>query len=200
VYGTDLRQSFIDLGYDLFQDRTAAPRMIAADFLADSAASSASSPSLTALEGRFEIIHACSFFHVFSRDEQLRACTRALRLLHDKPGSFVFGTQPGGEARGEPRDDPREDAAKRCWHSKEWALGSRWRRRTSRRYPGRSHSLSAGHEKNDALDAARPRLSVLSPMGWPRSGPIGGPESVIECLVTRVHSGTIQSMTSPLAP
>jgi hypothetical protein len=119
VYGTDLRQSFIDLGYDLFQDRTAAPRMIAADFLADSAASSASSPSLTALEGRFEIIHACSFFHVFSRDEQLRACTRALRLLHDKPGSFVFGTQPGGEARGEPRDDPREDAAKRCWHSKE---------------------------------------------------------------------------------
>lgn len=116
MYGTDLRQSFIDLGYDLFQDRTTAPRMIAADFLADPAASS---PSLTALEGRFEIIHACSFFHVFSRDEQLRACTRALRLLHEKPGSFVFGTQPGGGAHGKPRDDPREDAAKRCWHSKE---------------------------------------------------------------------------------
>lgn len=114
MYGTDLRQSFIDLGYDLFQDRSTAPSMIAADFLADS-----DSSPLTAVEGRFEIIHACSFFHVFSRDEQLRACTRALRLLHDKPGSFVFGTQPGGGVGGKPRDDPREDAAKRCWHSKE---------------------------------------------------------------------------------
>ncbi|WPH01800.1 Hypothetical protein R9X50_00465300 [Acrodontium crateriforme] len=94
---TDLEQLFLDLGYDLFQDRdTLETRFIAADFFAPELPDGLN-------EGSFDVIHAASFFHLFSRAEQKYLFTRAVGLLKRKPGSIIFGRQLG--SAGKPRVD-----------------------------------------------------------------------------------------------
>lgn len=43
----------------------------------------------------FDIIHASSFFQLFSWSGQAEALSLALRLLKSKPGSMMFGRQTG---------------------------------------------------------------------------------------------------------
>lgn len=91
--GSELEQSFIDLGYDLFKDHdTFDVHFFAADFF------KANAPGLE--EGSYDMIHAASFFHLFSWDEQVEAWGRALKLLRPKEGSMVFGRQTAVEEAG----------------------------------------------------------------------------------------------------
>lgn len=64
ICGSELEQGFIDMGYGLFRDRgKLAPKIISGDF---------SAPASAGLqEGSFNSIHAASFFHLSSWDEQI---------------------------------------------------------------------------------------------------------------------------------
>ena len=60
LYGFDLEPAFINLGYDLFQDRDKLrATMLSGDVLAD-----INTPDdLTVLEGKMDIVHAASLLH-----------------------------------------------------------------------------------------------------------------------------------------
>ena len=51
--------------------------------------------------GAYDYIHASSFFHLFSRDEQIEAVSKCVALLKQKPGSTIFGRQAGTTEPGE---------------------------------------------------------------------------------------------------
>jgi hypothetical protein len=108
LYGTDLRQEFIDLGYDLFQDReTLKSTFIAAD------AFDPQSP-LKQLNGRMSIVYAGSFFHLFDWDGQFAMAKRVVELLKPEPGGMLLGRQVGNFNPGEYVRDG-QDGEKRRW-------------------------------------------------------------------------------------
>ena len=86
LHGSELEQDFIDLGYELFGDRESLKATFSSgDFFA---------PGTAGLEGQsFDIIHAASFFHLFSWSEQVQAMTKAVFLLKLESGSMIFGRQ-----------------------------------------------------------------------------------------------------------
>lgn len=89
LFGTDLRQDFFDLGYDLFLDReTFKSTFIAADIFEPS-------PQLEAVNGKVSFVYAGAFFHLFDRPEQLQIAKRMASLLSTQPGSMVLGRQVG---------------------------------------------------------------------------------------------------------
>lgn len=47
--------------------------------------------ALTPLHGRLSAIHASSFFHLFTEDQQARLARRLGSLLSPEPGSLIFG-------------------------------------------------------------------------------------------------------------
>lgn len=52
-------------------------------------------------EGKFDIIHAASFFHLFDWEDQVRLGRRVVKLLKPVKGSVVFGRQRGNVSAGE---------------------------------------------------------------------------------------------------
>jgi SAM-dependent methyltransferase len=87
MYGSDLKKEFWDIGYDLFLDKATLKTMfIDADiFSADS--------GLKELDGKLNLVHAASFFHLFDWNSQVKAVKRIVELLKAEPGSMVFGRQ-----------------------------------------------------------------------------------------------------------
>nr|POE63742.1 methyltransferase trt5 [Quercus suber] len=77
--GTDLRQEFFELGYELYRDRErmAGARFFAADIF------DAESAELAALDGRVDVVCAGSFFHLFDLEGQTRIAERVVRYRHD---------------------------------------------------------------------------------------------------------------------
>lgn len=95
LYGADLRLEFVDLGYELFRDRgNLGATFLEADVFNPSSA-------LKDLEGRVSVIHAASFFHLFSWVAQKEVAHACLRLLVPQPGSLILGRQVGDRSPGE---------------------------------------------------------------------------------------------------
>src|SRR5207253_3242808 len=68
TFGSDREQSFMDIGYELFLDKsTSKITFIAADILNPDS-------DLKQLNGQIDIIHAASFLHLFDWDECVQAC------------------------------------------------------------------------------------------------------------------------------
>ncbi|KAL8785845.1 MAG: hypothetical protein Q9195_008469 [Heterodermia aff. obscurata] len=89
LYACDLESGFIDLGYDLFADRdTLDSHLFAADIFEESG-------KLSEIEGMFDFIHVGSFLHLFTQEDQIRACKRIVKLVKPHEGSTVFGRQLG---------------------------------------------------------------------------------------------------------
>lgn len=88
-YGADLRLDFIEIGYELFQDKqTLQSKFIAGDiFDPDS--------SLKELEGKIDIIDASSFFHLFDLPDQKVVARAVIKLMKPKKDSLVVGRQVG---------------------------------------------------------------------------------------------------------
>lgn len=99
LYGADLRLEFVDLGYELFQDkeRLKAHFLEADVFEVDDEAEGGK--ELRNLDGTIDIIHAASFLHLFSWDEQVQAGMRMVRLMTED--SLVLGRQAGSSEPGE---------------------------------------------------------------------------------------------------
>ena len=90
-YGSDMRLDFIELGYDLFQDKdTLKSKFIDGDIFDESS-------ELKEIEGKVDIIYASSFFHLFNLDEQKKVALRVARLMRTQSGSLLVGKQVGNE-------------------------------------------------------------------------------------------------------
>lgn len=86
--GSELEPAFVELGYELFQDK----QKLKATFTTGDFFSS----DIGGLKGQsFDIIYGGSFFHLFSWDEQVEALSRAVGLL--KARGMIFGYQTGAE-------------------------------------------------------------------------------------------------------
>ena len=109
-YGADLRLDFIELGYELFQDKeTLKSKFIAADIF------DADGP-LKVLEGKIDIIDASSFFHLFGLEEQKTVARAVIKLLSPRKDSLVVGRQVG---KAEPGEVLKRSGGSRYRHSVE---------------------------------------------------------------------------------
>jgi SAM-dependent methyltransferase len=96
LYGVDLHQGFLDVGYHLFRDReTLRSTLLAADIFDEENA------ALKQIEGSIDIVHAGSFFHLFDWNQQVCAAKRVVQLLKPQKGSMLVGRQAGDVNAGE---------------------------------------------------------------------------------------------------
>lgn len=111
MYGSDLKKEFWDIGYDLFLDKsTLKSRFIDADvFDVDS--------GLKELDGKLDIVHTASFFHLWDWDEQVKAVKRVIALTKPKPGVLIFGRQGGMPKAGKLSETKKE--LNSYWHNPE---------------------------------------------------------------------------------
>ena len=97
LYGIDIDDNFIDLGYDLSLDRsTLDTHFLAVDMLGPSAAQ-----DLTEVNAKIDIIWAASFFHLFPRPRQLQAASMVVGMLKPSHASMLLGRQLGSVKPGE---------------------------------------------------------------------------------------------------
>jgi hypothetical protein len=64
--------------------------------------------SLTPLQGHVSVIHASSFFHLFSEEKQLQLARAIATLLSPLPGSVIFGSHLGRPIKGLRKEFRRE--------------------------------------------------------------------------------------------
>jgi SAM-dependent methyltransferase len=102
VYGADILTEFVDLGYDLFGDEDRLPR---SHFVAPADIFDDSSP-LKVWDGKVDIVHANSVFHLFSWDDQVKAAKRVTKLLRPEKGSLILGSQIAHAEPGEVSSRP----------------------------------------------------------------------------------------------
>ncbi|KAL4873669.1 hypothetical protein BDV12DRAFT_159382 [Aspergillus spectabilis] len=133
LFGLDLEQPFVDLGYQLFRDKD---RLDATFVLGDLHVDEESEALAQKLEGKIGIVYASSLLHLWSYEKQLRAATRLVSLLCDEVGVMVVGRQLGGLYAGEFRltdfnDDTQYrhnvQSIKGLWYGIEQATGTRWK-------------------------------------------------------------------------
>jgi hypothetical protein len=102
VYGADLLAEFVNIGYDLFRDEEKLPRshLIAPADIFDQ------SSRLKQFDGKADIIHANSVFHLFSWDDQMKAAKRVVQLMRPQKGSLILGSQIAHKDPGEVESRP----------------------------------------------------------------------------------------------
>ncbi|ORY13132.1 hypothetical protein BCR34DRAFT_623932 [Clohesyomyces aquaticus] len=115
TFGSDLQQGFLDIGYDLFLDKlTLKTTFIAANIFAEDS-------DLEQLDGKIDIAHAASFFHLFNREEQIQVAKRLVTILKPKPGSLLVGRMLGSTVAGD-LVDSKNSQKRRFRHNEEsWA-------------------------------------------------------------------------------
>ncbi|KAI1267976.1 hypothetical protein F5Y18DRAFT_377052 [Xylariaceae sp. FL1019] len=136
LYGTDIEPRFFDVGYDLFMDRESfQATFIVGDMLKQQQTGGFGSEDVEVLDGRMTFVHAHSFFHLFTWDDQVRAAMRIIRFLDEgRDDVMVFGQQVGTMS---PRRNGKLGSDKVYLHNAEtWQLlwdevgertGTRWR-------------------------------------------------------------------------
>ncbi|KAI1826714.1 hypothetical protein F4861DRAFT_42471 [Xylaria intraflava] len=91
LYGADIEPRFQELGYELFNDRN---KFKAKFVVGDVLTRDSTDKRLDVLDGKMTFVHASSFFHMFTWDDQLRAAMRMIRFLDPKaPSAMIFGRQ-----------------------------------------------------------------------------------------------------------
>ncbi|KAI5464780.1 hypothetical protein BGZ63DRAFT_349924 [Mariannaea sp. PMI_226] len=128
LIGTDLQSKFIDIGYDLFQDRSTLDTTFVAGDMLDP-----DDRRLECLRGKVTIIHAGSFFHLFSWIQQLYIGKRLVEFL--KPGTrnaMLYGRQVGSNNPGTTTTNTRssylhnQESFQLLWDEVGALTGTRW--------------------------------------------------------------------------
>ena len=143
LYGADLRPEYTQLGYDLFKDRDRLEAtFFSGNIFADQEGTDVdpddgkTENGFAPLRGKLDIIHAASFFHLFSLNEQRALARRLIALLRPLPGSLVIGRQAGNVVAGEmpSRSDPSKttfrhngDSWRDMWDAVGRETGTEWR-------------------------------------------------------------------------
>ena len=125
LYGTDLQPRFLDLGYELFDDRDrikSKATFVAGDMLQENDA------RLEELTGRVDIIYSAAFFHLFEREAQIRAAKRMVRFLRPKnPKAMIFGRNGGPKITGWEKYVLDTESWRRIWDEVGETTGTCWR-------------------------------------------------------------------------
>ncbi|KAJ3516544.1 hypothetical protein NLJ89_g1049 [Agrocybe chaxingu] len=115
VVASDLRQSFWDYGHELFKSTPESfpATFFAGDafddnFLAKTQLPPPSEPrpdlrvitSLNSLRGKISVVHASSFFHIFSEERQLDLACRLASLILSGKGSVILGQHIANPQKG----------------------------------------------------------------------------------------------------
>ncbi|KAI0003553.1 hypothetical protein F4779DRAFT_95455 [Xylariaceae sp. FL0662B] len=107
LYGTDIESRFLEVGYDLFKDREKLKATFVAGDLLSKGEGGDGDDRLKVLDGKMSIIHASSFFHLFTWENQVRAAQRMIRFLDpNDPGAMIFGRHVGTTTPGD-KENPR---------------------------------------------------------------------------------------------
>lgn len=115
IFASDLQARFWDIGYEMFNDKSS----LKATFIEADVFDTKS--GLHQFTGKFDIVHAASFFHLFDWDGQVTAAKVIVGLLNPESGSLILGRQA---ARVEAGDFTAqvEQTKSRYWHNPEsWA-------------------------------------------------------------------------------
>lgn len=89
----EYHQEFIDYGFELFRDRDRlGSNIIAADIFDDN------NDEMKRLQGKMDFVSATAFIHLFSWDDQLKACERMISFLRPfnnelEHKQIIFGRQ-----------------------------------------------------------------------------------------------------------
>ncbi len=112
LFGTDLRQEFIDLGYELFKDEDSfGAKFIAGNIL------DPDDKGLDVFNGKLDIIHAASFFHLFSWDDQVKVGERLIQFFKpDAKEPTLLGRQVGNHSPP-PRTGEQGEGSRRYHHN-----------------------------------------------------------------------------------
>ncbi|KAK8086014.1 hypothetical protein PG994_000988 [Apiospora phragmitis] len=103
LYGTDLHAGFLDLGFELFGDRERdrGGRGSRATYVAGDMLDANDARLDLVLRGKIDVIYASAFFHLFEREDQLRAAKRMIGFLWaDNPRAMIFGQNQGPKIEG----------------------------------------------------------------------------------------------------
>ncbi|KAF7529939.1 hypothetical protein G7054_g9695 [Neopestalotiopsis clavispora] len=131
LFGTDVEPRFMDVGYELFNDRKKLRSMfVAGDIFAEG--DSPTADPLRLLDGKMTVVHAASFFHLFGWEDQVRAAKRVVRLMKPRDKDcFIFGRQVGCEDPSAQLDGTRflhnAESWQRMWDVVGVDTGTRWR-------------------------------------------------------------------------
>ncbi|GAW13796.1 hypothetical protein ANO14919_031860 [Xylariales sp. No.14919] len=132
LYGTDIEPRFLDMGYDLFRDRD---KFQGGFVVGDLLKQEEGDDRLGALDRRMTFIHATSFFHLFTWDDQVRAATRMVRFLQpERQDAMIFGRQVGttlprnnGKAGSDKVYLHNANSWQRLWDEVGERTGTKWR-------------------------------------------------------------------------
>jgi SAM-dependent methyltransferase len=127
LWGAELQAEFIELGFDLFNDRDS----LVAHFLTADIFDSES--PLKQLTNSIDVIHVGLFLHLFDWDGQKKACETIVGLLKAEKGVLVLGQQVGSLVPGQvPRSSGsqmyKHDATTfaKLWKEVGEATGTEW--------------------------------------------------------------------------
>ncbi|KAJ6017898.1 hypothetical protein N7451_001277 [Penicillium sp. IBT 35674x] len=129
LYASDLHKKFFNIGYDLFADReTLKTKFIASDIFDDD------SDVVRDLTGKIDIVNTASFFHLFSRDQQIIVAKRVVGLLRARPGSLLIGRQIGCADPDDTNSEGKEsllyrhnlETWKSLWKQVQEETGTQW--------------------------------------------------------------------------
>lgn len=119
IYGCDLREEYITLGYKLFSDKDVLQSKFIVANIFD-----ATSP-LTALKGQLDMIYTGSFFHLFDYQDQVKVGKAVASLLRPRSGSIILGRQIGAVEAAE-HDHKTNPTGKMYRHNVE-SLKTMWK-------------------------------------------------------------------------
>jgi hypothetical protein len=136
LYGSDLEQRFLDIGYEMFRDKeTLKSTFVTGDVLQTSADGSGGDERLNVLNRKINIVHAQSFFHLFTWEDQVKAAKRIIKFLKlDDPDVVIFGRQVGSAepgnmvgVRGNNRFLHNAASWQQLWDEVGKGTGTKWR-------------------------------------------------------------------------
>ena len=95
LYGADLQQGFIDVGYQLFRDK----ETLKAHLFVANIFDSANSP-LASLQRKLDFVWVGSFLHLFNYEDQHYAIKKIMGLVKDEKNTIIAGRSVGNVKPG----------------------------------------------------------------------------------------------------
>ena len=133
LYGFDLEDGFIELGYELFRDREVLKATFASGNILEDP-TSAEGRRLSKFVDSMDIIFCSSFLHCFDWDDMVVAAKRLISFTRPRAGSLIIGKQLGSGSPGSYkmststgtmfRHDP--GSMRKMWEEAGRATGTRW--------------------------------------------------------------------------
>jgi SAM-dependent methyltransferase len=168
LFGSDLREEFWEIGYELFKDR----ETLGSTFFAGDVFDESEHSSLRELDEKVDIVYAGSFFHLFSWEQQVQVAKRIVRLLKPVKGSMIVGRQAGRKVGGMVPSRSRlvgsmwrhdAESWKKLWRGVGWETGTDWEvKAEGESFTGKELEFLAGDGRGIGHEAGEGGLIIFS--------------------------------------